>query len=111
MCGIAGYLVAEARGATPVMAMAAAIAHRGPDDEGFVLADLPGRQQHTYASAKSPHAIRHAYPVLQGDDSVPMHNLAMAQVRYSIIDLHSPWPPTHVECLRALLHYLQRRDL
>lgn len=118
MCGIAGYLVAEARGATPVMGMAAAIAHRGPDDEGFVLADLPGRQQHTYASAKSPHAIRHAYPVLQGDDSVPMHNLAMAQVRYSIIDLtahgHQPmWSACGRYCITfngEIYNYLELRD-
>lgn len=118
MCGIAGYLVAEARGATPVMAMAAAIAHRGPDDEGFVLADFPGRQQHTYASAKSPDAIRHAYPVLQGDDSVPMHNLALAQVRYSIIDLtahgHQPmWSACGRYCITfngEIYNYLELRD-
>lgn len=118
MCGIAGYLSAPVCGATPIMAMTAAIDHRGPDDEGFVLADLPRRQHHTFASEKSPDAIRHAYPALHGDDVVPAHHLAMAQVRYSIIDLsvhgHQPmWSACWRYCITfngEIYNYLELRD-
>ncbi|MGV0983523.1 MAG: asparagine synthase (glutamine-hydrolyzing) [Limnohabitans sp.] len=118
MCGVAGYIVAEARGATPIMVMAAAIAHRGPDDEGYVLADVPVRQHHTFSSGKSPDSIRHVYPVLQGGESVPMHHLAMAQVRYSIIDLsahgHQPmWSACGRYCITfngEIFNYIELRD-
>lgn len=118
MCGIAGYLNCEAHGETPIMAMAAAIVHRGPDDEGFVLADVSGRQHHTYASVKSPESIRGAYPVLQHGDEVPLHHLAMAQVRYSIIDLsahgHQPmWSACRRYCITfngEIYNYVELRD-
>lgn len=118
MCGIVGYLSAEVDGATPIMTMAAAIAHRGPDDEGFVLANLPRRQQYTFASDKSPAPIRDAYPVLRRDDTVPLHHLAMAQVRYSIIDLsshgHQPmWSLCGQYCISfngEIYNYIELRD-
>ena len=118
MCGLAGYLAAQARSATLVMDMAAAIAHRGPDDEGFVLADVVGRQHHTFASHKSPAVIQQQYPVLQDGSAAPMHQLAMAQVRYSIIDLsahgHQPmWSACGRYCITfngEIYNYLELRD-
>lgn len=119
MCGIVGYLKAEASNVTPIMGMAASIAHRGPDDEGFMLANLLGQHQtFTFASSKSPVEIRQRFPVLQTGDAVPAHHLAMAQVRYSIIDLsHNGHQPMWSQCGRycitfngEIFNYLELRN-
>lgn len=105
MCGITGYFLAEARRSTsPIVKMSAAIAHRGPDDEGFLLADVPAGRVHTFSSVRSPSVIQNQWPVLDGCAEMPTHQLGMSQVRYSIIDLtpggHQPmWSASGSVCL------------
>lgn len=104
MCGIAGYFDTQARGDTHIMDMVAAIAHRGPDDEGYVLAEIPSKTHYTFSSAKSPASVRSACPILNASVAVPLHQLAMAQVRYSIVDLtahgHQPmWSACRQFCI------------
>lgn len=118
MCGIAGYLVAQVQGATPIIGMMTAIEHRGPDDGGLMLADLSGQRHHTFASQRSPAAIQRAHPVLRSGATVPLHHLAMAQVRYSIIDLsahgHQPmWSACGRYCITfngEIYNYLELRE-
>jgi asparagine synthase (glutamine-hydrolysing) len=105
MCGIAGYFLQQASvsGAT-LAAMSAAIAHRGPDDEGFVLASPDAGRSQTFSSARSPLAVRERWPELNGAYDVPPHRVGLAHVRYSIIDLspagHQPmWSPCGQVCL------------
>lgn len=119
MCGIAGYFVSESRRVTPILAMAASIEHRGPDDEGFMLADVMTQQCHTFASAKSPRSIKQLYPVFDAGKFIPKHHLALAQVRYSIIDLspngHQPmWSKCGRFCIifnGEIFNYIELREL
>jgi asparagine synthase (glutamine-hydrolysing) len=105
MCGITGYFLAKAKpGVSPVVKMSAAIAHRGPDDEGFLLADVLACRAHTFSSIRSPSVVQNQWPVLKDGVEVPPHQLAMSQVRYSIIDLspggHQPmWSACRNFCL------------
>jgi asparagine synthase (glutamine-hydrolysing) len=118
MCGITGYISAQPQGGTVVIDMAASITHRGPDDEGFIFADVLNQRHHTFSSQKSPAAVRNIHPVLQAGQTVPAHSLAMAQVRYSIIDLsangHQPmWSGCGRYCITfngEIFNYLELRD-
>lgn len=104
MCGLAGYISAQELSNSVILRMAKTIEHRGPDDEGFIFANLPRQKHYTFSSYKSPDSISNSYPVLSRADNVPTHHLAMAQVRYSIIDLsphgHQPmWSPCGRYCI------------
>lgn len=104
MCGITGYFLAKATTNSPILKMSAAIAHRGPDDEGFLLADVQSCPGHTYSSIRSPSLIQDRWPPLTDGAVTPPHQLAMSQVRYSIIDLspggHQPmWSACGNVCL------------
>jgi asparagine synthase (glutamine-hydrolysing) len=118
VCGIAGYINSQVANSSVIIRMAKSIEHRGPDDEGYVFADLPGRQRHTFSSHKSPDTIRNIYPVLRDGYEVPQHHLAMAQVRYSIIDLsahgHQPmWSDCGRYCITfngEIYNYIELRD-
>lgn len=118
MCGISGYFVRNKRGASAITQMAAAIEHRGPDDGGFVLADVADNQVHTFSSDRSPSVIQSQWPVLASGVETPLHQLAMAQVRYSIIDLspggHQPmWSTCGNYCLTfngEIYNYIELRE-
>lgn len=118
MCGICGYFLTNKRGASEITQMAAAIAHRGPDDGGFLLADVVNNHAHTFSSDRSPGAIQNQWPVLTAGVDTPLHQLAMAQVRYSIIDLspggHQPmWSACGTYCLTfngEIYNYIELRE-
>lgn len=118
MCGIVGYINSQVVNTTTVISMAKAIEHRGPDDEGFVFAHMLNQQHRTFSSLKSPDVIRKTYPVLDDGGAVPSHHLAMAQVRYSIVDLsahgHQPmWSACGRYCLTfngEIYNYVELRD-
>lgn len=119
MCGIAGYITAKKSYESSLILMAQAISHRGPDDEGFVFAELSSQHHYSFSSHKSPNDIRSIYPVLQANNQIPPHHLGMTQVRYSIIDLsshgHQPmWSACGLYCITfngEIYNYIELRDL
>jgi len=118
MCGIAGYISKESVHNSAISSMAKTIEHRGPDDEGFVFANLENQKHRTFSSEKSPASVRNNYDVLNEDGIVPAHHLAMAQVRYSIIDLsahgHQPmWSVCGRYCITfngEIYNYIELRN-
>lgn len=118
MCGIAGYIRELGSSADTIIRMTTAIEHRGPDDEGFVFASINSGEHWTFAGNKSATQVRAAIPVIDNHSSIPTHNLAMAQVRYSIIDLstlgHQPmWSSCGRYCITfngEIYNYLELRQ-
>ena len=119
MCGISGYLVHKSlTSSRQLSAMSASIYHRGPDDEGFVFANLGIGTSATYSSARSPTKIKSLWPVLPASQAVAPHHIGLAQVRYSIIDLspdgHQPmWSACGNVCLTfngEIYNYLELRE-
>ena len=92
MCGIAGYFsgrsVCHDRAA--ILGMARSIAHRGPDDEGFMLAQTETGHYFDYCGADSDARMRAVLPAVEG--GVSAHNLAFAHRRFAIVD---PSPAGH----------------
>lgn len=97
MCGIAGIIDFDNKPvqASLLLAMNQAIAHRGPDDEGYVLIDQSGSRYVNYAGPSSPGEIRHQLPALTRQDSFYGANIGLSHRRFSIIDLsangHQPF--------------------
>jgi asparagine synthase (glutamine-hydrolysing) len=97
MCGITGIIDLERLPvpAAELLAMTQAIAHRGPDDEGYVLIDQSGAACATFAGSGSPAEIRTQLPRFSATSSVPGANIALGHRRFSIIDLsasgHQPF--------------------
>lgn len=119
MCGISGYLVnSRQESAKNLVAMSGAIGQRGPDDEGFMFADIELLSDITFASPRSPLAISQIWPTLPSSHIVPYHQIGMAQVRYSIIDLspggHQPmWSTCGNVCLTfngEIYNYIELRQ-
>lgn len=119
MCGISGYFLAKkASKVSSIFKMSAAIVHRGPDDEGFLLADVIEGRAHTFSSVRSPSLIQNEWPILKEGAETPPHQLAMAQVRFSIIDLspggHQPmWSACGNYCLTLngeIYNYIELRE-
>lgn len=101
MCGITGYFLhssdAPVDDVQPIRRMSAAIAHRGPDDEGFVLLDSRRGGGLDLRSAASARGVTGELQRIEDCGPFP-HDLAMAHRRFSIIDLspggHQPmWTP------------------
>jgi asparagine synthase (glutamine-hydrolysing) len=97
MCGITG--VVDLNGApidpSELLAMTGAIAHRGPDDEGFVLIDPASGRTAAFAGPASPIAIRERLGLLsRAEPDFPV-SAALGHRRFSIIDLspagHQPF--------------------
>ena len=119
MCGITGYrFINQVNVANRLAAMSTAIEHRGPDDEGFMFADIQTFNSQTFASKRSPSAVLDQHRALQTQATVQMHDLGMAQVRYSIIDLsaggHQPmWSACGNACITfngEIYNYLELRE-
>jgi asparagine synthase (glutamine-hydrolysing) len=84
MCGIAGVVDFQEAGAgRAIAAMARALRHRGPDDEGYLLANLQESCPAAYGGDDTPPALN--LPPLRAR-SAPAH-LALAHRRLAIIDL------------------------
>lgn len=95
MCGIAGVIRSEGRPVDParVRAMGRSIAHRGPDDEGFLFADPASGSIEIFGGDDTPASV-YAHPAsysperpleperVRGNPSV-----ALAHRRLSIIDI------------------------
>lgn len=119
MCGISGFfLFTEPKDiSNKLTSMSTAIRHRGPDDEGFVFANIDSGRSETYLSTRSPSSIAKRWPVLR-DRGIPPHHVGLAQVRYSIIDLseggHQPmWSTCGQICLTfngEIYNYLELKD-
>ena len=95
MCGIAGYVLHDPPkgGAEILFRMLRAIRHRGPDDEGIVLAEPEAGVRwsfRTEASAPAAPGDRLGSPA-----QAPPHRIAIGHGRFSIIDLsvaaHQPF--------------------
>lgn len=119
MCGLVGLISRELSSTSPIQEMSRSISHRGPDDEGYVLADLINHQHHSYSSRNSSSDIQSKYQTINSYGHLPVHNLAMAQVRYSIVDLtsngHQPmWSECGRFCITfngEIYNYLELRHI
>ncbi len=118
MCGIAGYFLTKPMTlASTLMAMSSSIRHRGPDDEGFVFVSISNKKYQTYSSRISPSEVVANWPQLVPDSAVLPHEVALSQVRYSIIDLgpagHQPmWSTCGNACLTfngEIYNYIELR--
>ena len=88
MCGIAGVFSHEKSALLPVRHMADALRHRGPDDEGYLFADVAAARVWRFSGAESAKGVPH--PRL---DAVPEGaSLALANRRLAILD---PSPKGH----------------
>ncbi len=84
MCGIAGIAAPDRGALEPIAAMTLALRHRGPDDEGYLLADSSQGRAQAFSGADTIPQIDHPRlpsPLPAGFD------LAFGHRRLSIIDL------------------------
>ena len=117
MCGITGYFTNSPSINTSIIKMAESIQHRGPDDGGYVMSEVNCQTAHSFSSRYSPAIIKERWPTLVESGDVPAHHVAMAQVRYSIIDLspagHQPmWSACGEYCLTfngEIYNYIELR--
>lgn len=88
MCGIVGLLDFEQKPIEPglLLDMSTAIAHRGPDDEGYVLISERGDGHRAFAGTSTPPAIRGALGVI-GSASPSDAHVGLGHRRFSIFDL------------------------
>ena len=104
MCGIAGILSFEGNSIDPssLRAMADAIAHRGPDDEGYVLVDSRSGDRRRFAGRESHPEIRGSLPPLPASGSPIAADVGLAHRRFSIIEpgaaAHQPFLDADGEC-------------
>src|SRR6266849_4495356 len=84
MCGIAGVVGRAPEGLRPLRAMTAALRHRGPDDEGYLLADTASGRATAYGGADTVPAAG----VAPLPETPPAgYDLGLGNRRLSIIDL------------------------
>src|SRR5688572_9147735 len=89
MCGIAGVFSHEKGALLPVRRMADALRHRGPDDEGYLFADVERADVWRFSGASTAEGVPH--PRLT--DEVPASaTLALANRRLAIL---APSPAGH----------------
>jgi asparagine synthase (glutamine-hydrolysing) len=119
MCGIAGYFLSEQKeSAWTIFTISFAIRHRGPDDEEFCLVNTGTNKCEIFVSQISPPEIIAQMPQLAGNSLVGAHDVALAHVRYSIIDLspngHQPmWSHCGNACITfngEIYNYVELRD-
>jgi asparagine synthase (glutamine-hydrolysing) len=120
MCGIAGIIDLQQKAIEPALlvAMNEAIAHRGPDDEGYVLINERRSLLANYSGPTSPPDIRARFPVLTPAHSADGSNIGLCHRRFSIIDLssaaHQPFfDADHDFCIvfnGEIYNYLEVRD-
>lgn len=118
MCGLAGYVTfgSSLESGARIARMAGSIAHRGPDDEGFVLAnsrtgehvDLIGRRSNAQLQGRMQNILGTEFS----------HDIGLAHCRYSIIDLsphgHQPmWSLCQTACITfngEIYNYVELRE-
>ncbi|MFL6623393.1 MAG: asparagine synthase (glutamine-hydrolyzing) [Sulfurifustis sp.] len=119
MCGIAGTvdLAGKAIDSAELLAMAEAIRHRGPDDEGYVIIDQASGGARSFSGSDSPASVRDLHPPLPSDALVS-GNIGLAHRRFSIIDLsaagHQPFFAGDRSCCVVfngeIYNYLELRE-
>jgi asparagine synthase (glutamine-hydrolysing) len=81
--------------------MSRVLAHRGPDDEGYVLIDGPDVTP--FCGADSPPEIQARLPRLDTGGAVPKASIGLAHRRFSIVDLssagHQPFEDADGACV------------
>jgi asparagine synthase (glutamine-hydrolysing) len=103
MCGISGYLClqGEAEDAAALLRMNRAVAHRGPDDDGFTLISARGEARDFSGDVSLPEGAR--LETLRGG-VLPPHRIGLGHRRFSILDVsahgHQPlWSPGREVCV------------
>lgn len=120
MCGIAGIIDLGDRAVEPALlvAMNQAIAHRGPDDEGYVLVRQSSSECSHYVGPTSPEELRAEYPQLSSGTGLHGANIGLSHRRFSIIDLsadgHQPFFDRDRTCCVVfngeIYNYIELRD-
>ncbi|MEN8153014.1 MAG: asparagine synthase (glutamine-hydrolyzing) [Acidobacteriota bacterium] len=120
MCGITGYWFFKDYGTDPgtLEKMSKVIAHRGPDDEGFVLINTEKSDHLDISSELSDVKIKKNIPSIEKGSFNFKHDLAMAHRRFSIIDLsysaHQPmWNKDKSICIvynGEIFNYIELRN-
>ncbi len=120
MCGIAGYILFDSfkENSISISEMSKEIAHRGPDDEGFVLINSKKDECINLCSDLSDKKLKKIIPSIKRGKVDFKHNIAMAHRRFSIIDLtylaHQPmWNKDKSICIvynGEILNYLELRE-
>jgi asparagine synthase (glutamine-hydrolysing) len=120
MCGIAGIIDLENKPIAPglLLAMNREIAHRGPDDEGYVLIDRLESRFKAYSGTSSPPGIKAQLATLTAGDFFPTATIGLSQRRFSIIDLsaqgHQPFFDQSASCTIVfngeIYNYLEVRE-
>ncbi len=120
MCGIAGYwnYRHQIRSTDMIAGMSREIAHRGPDDEGYVLIDTTKGHSLDLSANHSHPEIKQKYAPVGQVNLNFSHQLAMAHQRFSIIDIspsgHQPmWNRQKTICLvfnGEIFNYIELRQ-
>lgn len=120
MCGIAGIIDVEHQPIPPglLIAMNRAIAHRGPDDEGYVLVDQLSGRHESYSGIFSCEEIKTRLPTLTSSERFSASNVGLSHRRFSIIDLsahgHQPFFDQERSCCLVfngeIYNYLEVRN-
>jgi asparagine synthase (glutamine-hydrolysing) len=101
MCGIAGIIDFRGGAVDPAQLreMSDTIAHRGPDDEGYLLIDPGVGRTVAYSGAQSDARIAAALPDIRSAGCTQGFSIGFAHRRFSIIDLthagHQPFIAPH----------------
>lgn len=93
MCGIAGVIDMKSRHAgAEIVTMIARMRHRGPDDEGFLFADMREGRTHAFRGANAADVN---LPLID-DQLLPRCDVSLGHCRLAILDLtaagHQPMP-------------------
>jgi asparagine synthase (glutamine-hydrolysing) len=120
MCGIAGIVDLDGSAVDPalLLAMNEAIAHRGPDDEGYALINQESSELRCYSGLTSPGDVRARLPLLDSQHPLVGFNIGLSHRRFSIIDLspagHQPFVDSGNECCVVfngeIYNYIEIRD-
>lgn len=89
MCGITGIIHLDKKSvdASDLLSMNNVIAHRGPDDEGFVLIDTVENNYYLFSGPRSCGNIRTTMPSICQCEGNSRANIGLGHLRFSIIDL------------------------
>ena len=119
MCGIAGIINLDGSmiSGTDLVHMNNAIAHRGPDDEGFVLANSRSSKYQVFGGEGTCSELKGEYPLLGPNNSFAA-DIGLAHRRFSILDLspagHQPFFSSDRSCCIVfngeIYNYLELRD-
>ena len=120
MCGIAGIVDLNNGSIEPRLLtdMNESLAHRGPDDEGYVLIDQARSAYRCYSGPASPTEIQDRLPPLGAFEGDLHANIGLCHRRFSIIDVsangHQPFFDDERACCIVfngeIYNYLEVRD-